>query len=120
MARQKNTSAGCIDLLGKDSRGNFVVVEVKSDEAGDSAIGQILGYMMALHLEFQFSLESMLGVIYCKRASNRLKYATKLVPNLKIIEFGDLRISIAKTCQLMCVTKEEMKIIRKHRKNSQN
>jgi RecB family endonuclease NucS len=36
---------GIIDLLALDKNRDFVVIELKAGRAGDSACGQILGYM---------------------------------------------------------------------------
>src|SRR5713226_9541219 len=41
--RQIDIGGGRIDLLCKDPGGDIVVVELKACEAGDSAIGQLLG-----------------------------------------------------------------------------
>ena len=72
-----NTDVGHIDILCKDDDGDLVPIEVKLGEAGNSAIGQILGYMKAINAER--------GVIIAQDFSDRIKLIA-----------GDLNIDLVK------------------------
>jgi hypothetical protein len=50
-AQQYTTDVGIIDVLAKDSKGNFVVIELKKAASGHSVVGQIV--------EFQRLMESL-------------------------------------------------------------
>jgi RecB family endonuclease NucS len=78
---------GRIDLLCKDSRDNWVVIELKADWAGDDAVGQILGYMSWVkgHLP---SGASVRGIIVCKNTTGRVKAAITWVPSLSVKRFA--------------------------------
>lgn len=45
IAREYHTIVGDIDLLGKDSRGNLVVIECKRSQAGPDAVNQLKRYV---------------------------------------------------------------------------
>ncbi len=45
IAREYHTIVGDIDLLGKDSRGNLVVIECKRSQAGPEAVNQLKRYV---------------------------------------------------------------------------
>lgn len=78
---------GRIDLLCRDSRGDWVVIELKADWAGDDAVGQILGYMSWVR-EHLPDGANVRGIIVCKNTTGRVKAAIKWVPNLSIKRFS--------------------------------
>jgi hypothetical protein len=78
---------GRIDLLCKDSRGNWVIIELKADWAGDDAVGQILGYMSWAR-EHLPNGATVRGIIVCKNATGRIRAAIKWVPALSIKRFA--------------------------------
>lgn len=51
VCKEYETSLGRIDILTKDANGEHVPIEIKLGQAGDSAIGQLLGYMKAVDAE---------------------------------------------------------------------
>ena len=80
------TDAGRIDILATDSEGRLVVIEVKAGVANDRALGQILGYAGCL-----FSKEpenkNIRGILVASSFDNRVIYASKQLPNLKLIKY---------------------------------
>ena len=42
--RQHPTSTGPLDILAKDSKGRWVIIELKKGRAGEKAVGQVLRY----------------------------------------------------------------------------
>lgn len=62
--KEYRTSLGYVDLICIDSDKNEIPVEIKKHEAGDGALGQILGYMKALN--------SNKGIIIARSFSDRL------------------------------------------------
>lgn len=44
-SQYETSAAGRIDILARDARDNFVVVELKRDKASDAALGQLLRYL---------------------------------------------------------------------------
>jgi hypothetical protein len=78
---------GRIDLLCKDSRDNWVIIELKADWAGDDAVGQILGYMNWVKENLPNGT-NVRGIIVCKNTTGRVKAAIKWVPGLSIKRFA--------------------------------
>lgn len=59
------TTLGRIDILAKDENDNKIPIEIKVGTAGDSSIGQILGYMTAIG--------ATQGIIMANEFSERVK-----------------------------------------------
>ena len=83
---QYQTDVGYIDLLCQDSKNNLVVVEIKAGTAGDSALGQILGYLAWMRDNFKDS--TVRGIIVCRNPTDRLLAAAKDQPGLSIKRFS--------------------------------
>jgi RecB family endonuclease NucS len=45
IARQHPTSTGPLDILARDARGRWLVIELKKGRAADRVVGQLLRYM---------------------------------------------------------------------------
>ena len=80
------TDVGRIDLLCKDAQGNWVVIELKADWAGDDAVGQIMGYMRWAKDNLPDG-ENVRGIIVCKNTTERVKAAIEWVPCLSVKQF---------------------------------
>ena len=80
------TLAGDIDILAKDSKGHYVVIELKAGKAKDSAIGQILGYIGALSVKD--TDENIRGILVASDFEPRLYYASKSLKKLRLIKYN--------------------------------
>jgi hypothetical protein len=79
------TRAGRLDLLGRDTNGNYVVVELKRAQGTDQVVGQILRYMGCLTKDH--GKDKVRGIIIVLRKDQALSYAAMAVPNLQVKEF---------------------------------
>ena len=75
------TVVGPIDLLCKDRRGRFVVVEVKKTKDSDKAVGKILRYMGAIKEE---NKEEPRGILILYEEDQRINYALKALNNVQV------------------------------------
>lgn len=75
---------GYVDITAEDSTGATVVIELKADEAGRRAIGQILGYMGVL----AEGKKQIRGILVAKGFSPQAVAAAAAVPNLKLIKYS--------------------------------
>jgi len=79
------TPVGRLDILAEDEDFNPVVVEVKIGTAGDSALGQIFGYMQ--------SVNASRGVILANGFTKRLVLSARHL-NIELIQYElDIKIS---------------------------
>lgn len=84
--QQFTTEVGRFDILAVDKNGDFVVTELKVGQASDDACAQILRYMgwVKRHLARERKVR---GIIVCRNATDRLKYATSTVGSVGIKEY---------------------------------
>jgi RecB family endonuclease NucS len=80
------TAAGFIDILCKDSNGDYVVIETKAGKAKDAALGQILGYIGAL-IETGVP-QKIRGILVASDFDNRLLFASKAIGNISLIKYN--------------------------------
>jgi len=78
-AQQYVTDVGIMDILAKDKRGNFVVLELKRAESKYAVVGQILNYMTWVEENLVSGKEKVRGMIIVGKADNTLKYALRQV-----------------------------------------
>jgi RecB family endonuclease NucS len=71
-------AAGRIDILAKDTQGNFVVIEVKAGEADRQVCGQVQAYMGWV-TERLANGSCVRGIIVASDFTERLKLAAKIV-----------------------------------------
>ena len=81
-----STAVGPIDLLAKNSAGDYYVFELKLERGADAALGQLLRYMgwCAKHLS---QGRPVFGVVLAAEISEKLRYAASLVPNITLLEY---------------------------------
>jgi hypothetical protein len=68
---------GYIDLLAKDTKGNYVVIELKKGRKDDEVIGQVLRYMGWVREKVCKKNESVRGLIIVGEKDPKLSYALK-------------------------------------------
>ena len=73
--QQFATAIGPIDILCKDSSGQFVVIEVKAEEAKDSVFGQVLRYIGWVHRNMDSGHKNVRGVIVARDFPERARYS---------------------------------------------
>lgn len=85
-----------IDILAKDSKDDFVVVELKAGVADASTFGQLSAYMGWVK-ENLTKNDNVRGIIVANDFDDKVKYAAKLAPNIKLkkyklmFEFEDIK-----------------------------
>lgn len=82
LEREAQTDVGIIDIVARDRR-DFVIIELKAGEAGDSAIGQIMRYM-AWYARCR-TPNPVRGILVAYKFSAGAVLASSLVPNLKLM-----------------------------------
>lgn len=77
--RQYVTEVGIIDILSRDAKGNFVVIELKRNESKYHVVGQVLNYMTWVEDNLATNGEKVRGLIVVGKADNTLKSALRQV-----------------------------------------
>ena len=87
IGRQYPTLTGPIDLLAKDAKGNYVVVELKKGRASDRVIGQTLRYMA--HIKENLAIrKTVRAIIVGRMIDNKLIMASRAYDiHLHLYEF---------------------------------
>jgi hypothetical protein len=75
LGRQFSTPIGLIDLLCLDNNRTYVVIEIKADEAEDSAFGQILRYMGWIHRNIKGGKDNVRGIILASEFTEKVRYS---------------------------------------------
>jgi hypothetical protein len=69
--------AGYIDILAKDQRGHFVVIELKKGRKNDEVVGQVLRYMGWVRQHLVKQEEDVRGLIIVRDKDAKLEYAVR-------------------------------------------
>ena len=77
---------GRIDILAVDKTGATVVIELKKGEPGDDVVGQLCRYMGWVKSELTPE-KPVRGIIVASTIGQRVRYAVKVVPNVKLISY---------------------------------
>ncbi|NOZ80306.1 MAG: DUF91 domain-containing protein [DPANN group archaeon] len=79
---------GRIDLFCKDKENNLVVIELKKFGAKEySIIDQISRYMGYIKNHVAKENQKVRGIIVVGNVSDKLKYASSIIPNLEVKSF---------------------------------
>jgi len=73
--RQFPTPIGRIDILCKSQKDEYVVVEIKADEARDSVFGQILRYIGWIHRNIEGARDNVRGIIVASKFPETAYYS---------------------------------------------
>jgi endonuclease len=82
-----------IDILAVDSKGDFIVIELKVSRGYDRAIGQLLRYMAWIQKNQTDSGQKVRGVIVARGISEDLLLACSLMPSIDLFEY-ELSLSL--------------------------
>ncbi len=83
--RQLSTPAGRLDLLCRDAKRNYVVVELKRMQGTDQVVGQVLRYMGWLIQTH--GADKVRGIVVVAKKDQALSYALMAVPKVQVKEF---------------------------------
>ncbi len=73
--RQVETPIGRIDLLCRGTDGQYVVIEIKANEANDAVFGQILRYIGWIHRNFDNGADNVRGIILAGHFPDKARYS---------------------------------------------
>lgn len=73
--RQYSTPIGPIDLLCIDENGQYVVIEIKVEEAKDAVFGQILRYIGWVHRNMEDGTDNVRGIILASDFPESARYS---------------------------------------------
>jgi hypothetical protein len=76
-----------IDILAVDSRGDYVVIELKVSRGHEKVIGQILRYMAWVKKHIA-SGKNVRGIIVANEVTEDLNLAASMVPSLQLFEYA--------------------------------
>jgi RecB family endonuclease NucS len=82
---ERHVATGRIDILAEDREGSLVVIELKADEARDSALTQVLGYIGALKEEE--GRDDVRGILVARGFSSRVLYAARTA-GVNLVRYG--------------------------------
>ncbi len=85
------TGAGRADIVCKDKRGNYVVIETKKVGDSDKVIGQILRYVGGLRKEGK----KVRGIIVVNEPDEKLDFAIEAVKDFITLKYYKVRFEIA-------------------------
>jgi len=81
---ERRVESGFIDILAEDAKGSLVVIELKSGEAPESAMAQILSYVGALQAE---ETRPVRAVLIAHEFSTRMRLAARAA-GVTLIQYG--------------------------------
>lgn len=84
-----------IDILARDGRGDYVVIELKVSKGYDRVVGQLLRYMEWIERNHAEPGQGVRGIIIAKEVSEDLSLACARVKGVTLYEY-DLSVSIRK------------------------
>ena len=83
--RQLSTPAGRLDLLCRDIKGDYVVVELKKSYGSDQVVGQTLRYMG--WVMDKYPKQRVRGIVIVGKKDEQLNYAIKAAHGIEAKEF---------------------------------
>lgn len=92
IAQQYVTSVGIIDILAKDKKGNFVVIELKKGRTGAKVVGQILNYMGWVSQNLVEKDQVVRGIIIAAEGAKDLFSAVSMVADRISVKYYDINL----------------------------
>lgn len=83
--KERHVEAGRIDILAEDDAGARVVIELKSGDAPDAAIAQLLSYIGSLQAEDDS--RPVRGMLIARSFSKRMMLAAQAA-GIQLVEYG--------------------------------
>jgi hypothetical protein len=77
---------GRIDILAVDTKGDFIVIELKVSRGHDRAIGQLLSYMGWIEKNLADG-KNVRGIIVASDISENLRLAASRIPDVKLLQY---------------------------------
>jgi restriction system protein len=82
---QYPTDVGIIDILAQDTKTKaYIIIELKKGKESDKVVGQTLRYMGWIKENLAIDGEEVKGIIICKEADTKLKYAVSMIKDISI------------------------------------
>jgi len=82
---QYPTDVGVIDILAQDTKTKaYIIIELKKGKESDKVVGQTLRYMGWIKENLATEGEEVKGIIICKEADTKLKYAVSMIKDISI------------------------------------
>lgn len=94
VGRQYSTDVGIIDILAKDTNGNFVVIELKKGVGNQKVIGQILSYMGWVRDNIANG-KKVRGIIIARDENKALKSARSVIPDAIELKKYQMKIKLS-------------------------
>jgi RecB family endonuclease NucS len=82
---ERHVEAGFIDILAEDDRGSLVVIELKSDDAPDTSVTQVLSYIGSLR--GAENAVAVRGVLVARGFSTRVRLAAQAA-GIELVTYG--------------------------------
>jgi len=86
-AQQYPTGEGYIDILAKDEKDNFVVIELKKGRSNQQVVGQILGYVGWVKKNLAEKDEKVRGIIVAADGNRALLDAVSMVQEFVSVKY---------------------------------
>ncbi len=83
--KERITDAGRIDITATDSKGSFVIIELKAGTAQPEAIAQLLAYMSTIA---EIEKKSVRGMLIAGDFHKRVILASRAIPNLELKKYS--------------------------------
>jgi len=87
IGEQYTTEVGIIDILARDKKGNFVVIELKRGASNQSVIGQILSYIGWVSENLATNGQKVRGIVIVSEGNKALLAAQRQVADKVIVKY---------------------------------
>lgn len=92
--QQYTTDVGIIDILAKDPKGNFVVIELKRGKSTQHVIGQVLAYMGWVRNNLAINGQSVRGIVIVSEGNQALLEAQREVADKVSVKYYRVNLEI--------------------------